>query len=368
MYIQLETLYKRNTIGNIQQWTIEIDTTNGKIRSLEGVVNGKITTSEWKQCKVKNIGKKNETTLETQSLKEAEAKHKKKLESGYTNDINNVDNVEMHEEPMLAHKFVEFTEPCVSQPKLDGIRCVTSKKGCFTRQGKQLPIIPHIYDSLKPLFGAYPDLVIDGELYNHSLRDDFNKITSIVRKSKAKPEDLENSRNNIQYHVYDVYFKDLSEVDLEYRISFINDIISQFDFVEVVDTQLVYTKERLDELYAEYMLEGFEGQMVRKVNSVYENKRSKFLLKRKEFVDDEYEIVDIQSGVGNWTGKAKTIMFKKEDGTTFSSGLKGNMEYAKELLENKDEYIGKMGTVRYQHLTPDGIPRFAVMYGVRDYE
>jgi DNA ligase-1 len=362
----IKTLYKKDSKNRIQEWTIEVQ--ENKIRTHEGLVGGKISTNDWKECTGKNIGKSNETSPHEQALAEAESKYKKKLETGYTANVQDVDSVDVGFLPMLAHKFVGFEGTCISQPKLDGIRNIATKDGCFTRNGKPQLSIPHIIGSLKPLFQKYPDLVVDGELYNHKLRDDFNAISSIARKQKPTSEDLEISKNNIQFHVYDVCFKDIPNATLEYRISFIEDIVSKYDFIEVVKTDLVETTEMLDVLYGEYLTEGFEGQMVRKYNSVYENTRSKNLLKRKEFIDDEFEIVDIESGCGNWANKAKTILFRKPDGTLFSTGLKGTMEYATELLENKNEYIGKMGTVRYQNLTPDGIPRFGVLYSIRNYE
>ena len=366
------TLYKRNKNNQkIQVWTIEVE--GGKYRTLEGYHGGVITTNDWTVCEPKNVGKKSETTAEQQALKEAKAKVKKKEEKGYTDDINEVDNVDMYFEPMLAGKYAGITGPVISQPKLDGIRNVCKLKGNFTRQGKPQLAIPHIYESLSPLFNEYPDLVIDGELYNHDLRDDFNQITSIARKQKPTEADLQESREKIQFHVYDVCFLDMPDAPIEYRISFIEDIIAQYPFVEVVDTQIANSQEELDELYASYMEDGFEGQMVRAIDSRYENKRSKNLLKRKEFFDEEFEILDFEEGLGNWSGKAKKVYCRKSDGRTFKAGIKGNMDYCKELLENKSAYIGKQGTVRFQEYTKDEngndhVPRFGVLYAVRDYE
>jgi len=369
----MTTLYKRNKNNNkIQVWSIEVHK-DGKYRTSEGYQDGKITTNDWTVCSPKNVGKKSETSAYEQALSEAQSKIVKKQENAYTENIKNIDVVDMYFEPMLAAKYESYNEPVISQPKLDGIRNVTKASGSFTRQGKPQLAIPHIFESLKPLFESYPDLVIDGELYNHDLRDDFNQITSIARKQKPDALDLANSRKMIQFHVYDVCFLDMPNASLEYRIAFIEDVIAQYEFIVVVDTQIADSQERLDELYAEYMLQGFEGQMIRKIGSSYENKRSKNLLKRKQFIDEEFEIVDINEGVGNWSGKAKTIMFKKTDGTTFSGGVKGNMTYCTELLKNKDQHIGKQATVRFQEYTKDengneNVPRFGVMYGIRDYE
>jgi len=377
----MTTFYKRNKNNQkIQVWTIELHE-DGKYRTLEGYQDGVITTNEWTICSPKSVGKKNETTAYQQAIKEAQAKIVKKQENAYTEDIREIDNVEMYFEPMLAHKFNKgdvIKETVLSQPKLDGIRNVCKKSGNFTRKGKPQPAIPHIYESLQSIFEEYPDLVIDGELYNHELRDDFNQITSIARKQKPTAADLENSRKKIQFHVYDVCFLEAPETPIEYRLSFIEDILADFDYIEVVPTEIVETQERLNELYGEYIGEGFEGQMIRAIGTVYDNKRSNSLLKRKTFFDKEFRLLDVEEGKGNWAGKAKKVYCGNIDGTPFAdgsmyfkAGIKGNFAYCLDLLENKEKYIGKHFNIRYPEYTrlesgELNVPRFGVSYGVRE--
>lgn len=121
----------------------------------------------------------------------------------------------------------------------------------------------------------------------------------------------------------------------------------------------------LDLLNRGYLQEGYEGQMIRTGTSEYENRRTKDLKKRKEFIDEEYEIVEICEGEGNRAGMAGfiTYLLKGNNGSedrTFGSGIKGSHEYCRDLLRNKDKYVGGDGTVRYFELTSDGVPRFPV--------
>ena len=78
----------------------------------------------------------------------------------------------------------------------------------------------------------------------------------------------------------------------------ISNIIRKIDiFVYVIDykDENYFTdKEHLDDYYGKYLDDGFEGQMVRVTDSPYQNKRSKNLLKRKEFIDEEFEVIDIE--------------------------------------------------------------------------
>ena len=77
--------------------------------------------------------------------------------------------------PMLAHKFdinrVDYTQPegYYIQPKLDGIRCLFTADGAYSRNNKKFMNLKHIEMALKPFFEQHPDVVLDGELYNHEL-------------------------------------------------------------------------------------------------------------------------------------------------------------------------------------------------------
>lgn len=94
----------------------------------------------------------------------------------------------MIHKPMLAHKYddsrVDWSKPVYIQPKLDGVRCLFTKHGAYSRTGKQFMNLRHIEKDLKPLFDHQPNIILDGELYNHKLKHDFEKIISLVRKQK----------------------------------------------------------------------------------------------------------------------------------------------------------------------------------------
>ena len=142
----------------------------------------------------------------------------------------------------------------------------------------------------------------------------------------------------------------------------------KYDCIHPVPTFEAEDKEHLDDYYGKYLDDGFEGQMVRVTDSPYQNKRSKNLLKRKEFIDEEFEVIDIEEGSGNRTGTVKHLVCKNKDGKTFNSNVKGNFEYLEEILKNKKDYIGKLATIKFFQYTPDGVPRFPYAIGFRDYE
>ena len=90
----------------------------------------------------------------------------------------------MRKKPMLAYpvsdKPINYDDKIFMQPKLDGVRCViqydNSEVKAYSRTGKEWKNIDHILFNLKPWFQLNPDIILDGELYNHSLKDNFEKI------------------------------------------------------------------------------------------------------------------------------------------------------------------------------------------------
>lgn len=254
-------------------------------------------------------------------------------------------------------------------------RCIATKNGLFSRQGKNFISIPHIEKILKPIFEKYPGAVFDGELYNHDFRDNFNKIISLVRKSKPTEKDLIESEKLIQYHIYDFPADELLEKDSSFEqrslslIYMIGDCFVQRDVpntdlfcetIKLVETRNITSQEELDKAYASFLEKGYEGQMIRYNNFKYENKRVNHLLKRKEFQDEEFEIVEIIEGSGNRSNMAGSITYKLPDGRTFDSGIKGGEDYYKEIWDFKDNFKNGKGTVRFFQYTPDGKPRFPV--------
>ena len=356
--IARDTLYKLDTKGKLREWRCEID--GASFRTVSGLADGKQVTSEWKETFAKNVGRANATTAEEQAVAEVDALYTKRLDGEYHRDIADVNQARFFK-PMLAAKWedrlnkVEY--PVYVQPKLDGVRCIANRDGLWSRTGKQIVSCPHIEIALEPLFEADPDLVLDGELYNHKLRDDFNQIISLVRKTKPTDEDLIDSHDMVEFHVYDLPSCDdiysVRRTELEQVLRY------EDSCLVFVQTDFATSQEDVDGLFGQYVELGYEGGIIRE-NKVYEQKRSNGLLKRKDFEDSEFEIISIEEGKGNWAGYAKRVIFRLEDGRECGSGLAGNQDFARQLLSERDKYVGGQVTVQYFTRTPDGVPRFPI--------
>ncbi len=377
---QRPTIFKRDSKGKVREWRMEID--GNKYRTIAGLQDGQQVTSEWTVVEGKNVGRANETTPELQAISEVESHYEKKLKVDYHESLDNIDVAKIYK-PMLAKKWddrkakIDYSGVVHVQPKLDGIRCIAMKEGLFSRTGKPIVSVPHIYKALAPIFEKYPDAVFDGELYNHNLRDDFNSIVSMVRKAKPTADDFKLAKDVVQYHIYDfpsmgaddfsVRFDKLVEILLAYKTIHVDSSpLTSNDSIQIVDTFLCNDEETVDLRYAEALAQGFEGGIIR-IDGPYEQKRSSLLLKRKDFEDDEFEIVGIEEGSGNWSGHAKVCVYTipgVTDNVPYAdlpkATIQGSRDYTLHVLENIDSYIGKQVTVQYFNLTPDGIPRFPI--------
>jgi DNA ligase-1 len=360
----LSMLYKRTATGAVQTWVIEVE--GDSWRTISGQHGGAMVTSTWHKCFAKNTGKKNATTNEEQAVIEAKAKHKKRLELDYFESMDDIDN-DIYFKPMLAAKYkdrvkkLDFKKQVWTQPKLDGMRCIVTMSGMYSRAGEQVVSSPHIHEYMlqNGFWDQDESLVYDGELYNHEFHENFNELMSIARQTKPTAEDLSKSKNLLQYHIYDI----TGEKEETFNERFVSKPHqnSTCGTIQFVQTDEVNSLEQIDAMYEKYLELNYEGQMVR-VNDLYHNKRCNTLLKRKEFIDEEYKILDIVEGNGNRAGMAGRITLQKEDKRTFGAGIKGSHEYCKKLLLEKDKYLNNNSeaTIRYFKLTPDGIPRFPV--------
>ena len=366
-------IYKRATTGAVQQWQIFVD--GNQFFTRAGQCGGAITESARTTCEGKNIGRANETSPEEQALFEANSKHNKKLEKGYFLTLDAIDDTRKFFEPMLAKVYekekqkLNWDMGIVVQPKLDGIRAIITKDGATTRNGKEHKAIPHILKALEPLFRQDPDLILDGEIYNHTLHDDFNKISSVVRKQKPTAAELAESEKLAQFHCYDC--PHIGKMDQDYPFATRYEAMAKLlervweSCVQVVPNLLASNEQEVQECHDKFVEQGYEGAIVRERIAPYVNKRSDKLLKLKVFQDDEFTIENVDHGRGLKEDMAATVRCTSKSGEAFDATIKAPHDTLKSMWANKDKYVGKTCTVRYFGLTPDkAIPRFPYMIDI----
>lgn len=366
------TLYKINSNGSTQEWTVSV--VGSTIVKRFGQTGGKIQEARDTITEGKNVGRANETSPERQALLEARSQWEKKLKSsGYVQTIDAAVAGETDASvaggilPMLAHSFDKqghkITYPAYTQPKLDGHRCIAMRTdGAWTlwsRTRKPITGVPHILDALAGINPASGDLALDGELYNHDYRDKFEELTSFIKRSEPKP-----GHEVVQYHIYDV----VRPGSFESRNNHLEALywcIVDDDVLVVVDTQLVSDEDEAMEAFDNYVAQGYEGSMLRNAQGQYVNKRSYDLIKVKTMADAEFKIVDVTEGRGKMAGKA-IFVCETSSGSTFRVKMKGALDSLQQYVDDPSLAVGRLLTVQYQNLTTDGIPRFPIGLRLRE--
>ena len=358
----LAKLYKYTTKGQVQSWQIFYE--NNYYWTEEGIHT--LSVSDPTYCAGKNIGKANETSPEQQALLEAKAKFQKKLDKGYNTVLT---REKKFFEPMLAHEFSKyekllFTVRTFIQPKLDGVRCIMDNNTLMTRAGKEVVSCPHVARSYYSF---------DGELYNHDLKNDFNKIISLTRKTKPSKEDLQESEELIQYWIYDLPKFDgcFSERYAKLVWTFNTNFVMN-DCYRLVPTYEIHSMEELKIYHESFIAQGYEGSIIRLDLGPYENKRSKQLLKYKDWMDAEFEIYDVNPGTGNRADCANTLSIVVKDngdgtGVGCAPTMTGTEDFMRRVLKDKEKIIGKMATIKFFGYTEDGSLRFPTVKCIVDY-
>lgn len=376
--MKFPTLYKKTSTGALQFWNIwvEPDTRGAAIWTEYGQVNTESPqTTQDVISKGKNIGKKNETTAGQQAEAEAQAKWEKQKKKGYVETPSGALNDEVDAlieggiVPMLAHKFADQAHkikyPAFVQPKLDGIRCIAVVKDgkctLWSRTRKPITGVPHIIRALEEAFKNGVDIVLDGELYNHEYKTNFERIVSLVRQ-----EEPAEGHEVVQYHVYDIVMDGPFQARAT-KLRYMKERWFEGHIVKV-DTQSIEDEVQALSWFETWRSEGYEGAMIRNSEGLYVNKRSTDLLKIKEFDDNEFDIIGIEEGRGKLSGHA-IFVCKTIEGKEFLAKMKGDTFQLKRFFEDHSLWQGKKLTVKYQGFTgKEKVPRFPVGVSIRDYE
>ena len=290
----------------------------------------------------------------------------------------------MRYKPMLAQPVGDYGRiknddwPLYVQPKLDGVRCLiqceqhmnylNNEIVAYSRTGKEWKNIDHILEQLHPFFDRYPNVVLDGELYNHNLKNDFEKIISLVRKTKPTDKDRVESADKVQFHCYDWVNKSLDFEDRNYFIQ--KHFAYNATFMPKIKTLqygLVFNTEEVEAQHKELLEQGYEGSILRK-NASYECKRSWNLLKVKDFSDSEAKIIDWVEGKGKRIGTIGKFQAVDADGNEFGMPVMDNFSYLQENFKKMQGWVGKTATFTYFERTKKGSYRHPLFKSIRDYE
>jgi DNA ligase 1 len=363
-------LYAKATNGKIKMWECKVYEQGERVflKVSHGYEDGK-KADDVREVFGKNIGKKNETTPWTQACFDATSKQTKKMEQGYAVSVSEIKQ-EMFL-PMLAHKLEErkhyLKYPCFVQPKLNGVRCLVKNVEYISRGGKSFNTLSHMNNDVNKFLESVGN--IDGEIFNHEFT--FQEIISAVKKVNPQTPEL-------QYWIYDIVNKNESfekrndmirkYFDVHMDQDWVYQICRKSGYLVEVPTYEVKDENDINFYHKKFTELGFEGTIIRNKNGMYIlQHRSNDLLKHKDFIDEEFEIIGAKSATGNDIDTAVFLCITK-DGREFDVRPIGSRELRRRYLSDFSSIKGKLLTVKFQNYSDEGTPIFGRGIAIRDYE
>jgi len=259
---------------------------------------------------------------------------------------------------MLASKMEEKTLskvdwPAYVQLKLDGMRfnaIVKEGKVEFrSRNGKSIQLHGRLEEDFKKMAGEFMDVVFDGELVvagDDGLldRQTGNGILNKAVKGTLSEPEADQVRAVVWDYIPYMYFVD-GECPMPYSER-LDRITNTSEKVQRIHTYTVDNIDEANEIFQKFLDQGEEGIMLKTTSHIWENKRSKHLIKFKAELDCDLKVVGYQEGTGKYQGQMGALICESEDGqlqVNVGSGF--NDEDRKKLT--KEVVEGKIITVKY---------------------
>lgn len=302
--------------------------------------------------------------------------------------------------PMLAGKCEDVSKlvfPVLATPKLDGIRCLRVNRKALSRKFLAIPN-DHIRETIEREFEKYLS-EFDGEIMVPGRS--FNDLSGDVRRKVGRPD--------FRYHVFDVVSQTSTPNIVDPSLSVPNPwgglsqpyqerianlkVLSLPDFCVKVLPVLIENEEALAKYEADCLMLGYEGVMIRSVNSPYKCGRSTanegYLLKLKRFDDGEAEVLDYECEYENQNVAAQDAFGRTKRSTNqenmvpkdrlgklmvrdlvtkveFDIGTGFNAAQRELFWKNRAKLKGMIAKYKHQPTAGAEKPRFPVWLGWRD--
>lgn len=262
---------------------------------------------------------------------------------------------------------LKYTQLVATEPKLDGVRCIAiSKNGVtnlYSRNGKS--ISDNYQDTIIKDLNAWSldnaaSAVFDGEL----MGSDFTATVSHFRK-KTGADTSSHFYHIFDWMPYEDWINKKSSMNCQTTREKLEDMCLQSSskFLRIVKRDVVFP-DKIKQMHDIYVREGYEGVMIKTLDTNYKFGRGFNVMKLKDFYDADLEVVGFEEGSGKYENSLGAIIVKnKEIRVNVGSGFTD--EERKVIWENRGEFRGKIVEVRYQEETPDGSLRFPTFRGWR---
>ena len=244
-----------------------------------------------------------------------------------------------------SHSDVNIGQYWISE-KLDGVRGYWTGSTLLTRQGNLINTPPGYTQN-------WPQQSLDGELWIN--RNQFDQVSGIVRRKKAKADDWQ----NIRFMVFDL---PQHKGTFNQRLQVIQSLVAQTNSptIAMIEQKKVSSTVQLDTLLNQVVEAQGEGLMLHHQDALYKTGRNSQLLKLKKYNDSEAKVIAHFEGKGKYQGKMGAMLVTTVDDVTFKIGTGFT-----DQQRMTPPPIGCIITFKYFGKSQNGVPRFASFIRIR---
>lgn len=379
-----DVLISRDTKGKVRVLNFNLEHIKADsgdsyiIHRSSGLLNGKMI----EQPDLIILKGKVKRTVQEQAELEYNSLIKKALDKGYkkiTESLTDenikavlpIDKTDQNDvkKPMLC-KVLDKTKTTLtsklwlSSYKLDGVRCFlywrNGEVHTASRGGQDYDI-PATYIRNDPfisrLLSENQDLILDGEIYKHGWT--LNTISGLCRK-----ETLEENHKELKFYCYDIVDENRA---FKYRAVELGRIRKECfsDKLVIIDHVPVQGLDQIMRQHDKAVSEGYEGLVIRDPEALYKcGARDNRMLKIKEMTTDEFKILGLVEGLRE---EDMCFLMETKEGYQFKAKPIGTREEKQEYRTHINDYIGKLGTIKYFGYTHTDkpVPNLPVFMSIR---
>ncbi len=263
------------------------------------------------------------------------------------------------------------------EPKIDGLRLYIHNGKFFSRNGKPFYNLGRLEKELSGVPNLN-DYIIDGEISSRAVfrndgadvLDDWSEIMSVARSSVKSVDD-----SSVVFSVFDCmsrkdFEKKSCNITLFGRRELLRSVFYKTHHagdpsrIRIIPATYVQNFAEFREFYEAKMLIGFEGIMIKRIDSLYTFDRSTAWLKVKPTDNMDCLVVGFSEGLGKFKGMLGALEVKIPILQLPTSGKKWSEEVTHvsgmidlqrhKVWDNKKRYLNKIVEVKFASVTEKG--------------
>ncbi len=258
--------------------------------------------------------------------------------------------------------FEKIQYPVRGEPKLDGVRCegiISGKEVSFlSRNGKPFPNFGCFADELIAIADGQ-DLIFDGEVSGVDEEQAFKR----AQQQHKRKHNVDTSK--LKYSIFDVIIAGVNETQRQ-RSKRLKDMFKsksalarKIKRVFRVIGKILHNREELELYYKECLDAGYEGIIIKNLDALYQQKRTKDWKKLKPNITVDVKVIGCKGGKeGKYENTLGALIVDYKGVKVSVSGMSDLMRDKLWKMHLAKKLAGITVEVKFDAETEDGSMRF----------